>query len=305
MFKRKSINFYHTKPLHLMILPGVLLLFVYSYTPMLGNIIAFNDFKVGLGIRGFFESPWVGLGHFERFFNNPDAVRAVANTVIIAFAKIVTMFIVPLLFALLLNEIRISAIKRSIQTMIYLPHFLSWVILAGIIRDIFSGEGLVNSTLNQLFGMEPYFWLGDKNLFPVLIVITNIWKEFGFSTIIYLAAITSIDVSLYDSALADGAGRWKQTWHVTLPGMRPIIVLCLVLSLGGILNAGFDQIFNLYSAPVYETGDIIDTLVYRLGIEGGQYSFSTAIGMFQSVVSLIFITLSYWLAYRFANYEIF
>jgi putative aldouronate transport system permease protein len=303
--KKKTGSRLGTGALHLMLLPAVILLIIYAYLPMVGLVIAFQDFDIGKGVSAFWRSEFVGLAHFKRVFTNPDAGRAFYNTVYIAFWKIVTMFFVPVTVALLLNEIRKSFVKRSIQTLVYLPHFLSWVILAGILKDILSPDGLVNSVLSQTFGMEPYFWLGDKNLFPHLIVWTNVWKEFGFSTIVFLAAITGIDPSLYEAAWVDGAARWKQTWHVTLPGMKPIIVLCLVLSLGGILNAGFDQIFNLYSVPVLETGDILDTLVYRLSFSSGQYDVGTAIGLFKSVVSLIFVSLSYWLAYRYANYEIF
>lgn len=294
-----------TKSLHLMMVPGLILLFIYAYLPMIGLVIAFQDFNIGKGISAFWRSEWVGLMHFRRVFTNPDFSRAFFNTIYIATMKIVTMFFVPLTFSLLLNEVRKSFVKRSIQTLIYLPHFLSWVILAGILKDILASDGLVNNVLNQLFGLKPYFFLGDKALFPHILVWSNVWKEFGFSTIIYLAAITSIDPSLYEAAIVDGANRWKQTLHVTIPGMMPIIILTLVLSLGGILNAGFEQVFNLYSAPVYETGDIIDTLVYRLSIVGGQYDLGTAVGLFKSAVSMILVSLSYWMAYKFANYEIF
>lgn len=303
--KKKTGSRLGTGALHLMLIPGVILLIIYSYLPMLGLVIAFQDFDIGKGISAFWRSEFVGLRHFARVFSNPDAGRALFNTVFIAVMKMTAMFIVPLIVALLLNEVRKSYIKRSIQTLIYLPYFLSWVILAGILKDILSPDGLVNSVLYQWFGLEPYFWLGDPKLFPHLIVWTHVWKEFGFSTIIFLAAITGIDPSLYEAAWVDGAARWKQTWHVTLPGMKPIIVLCLVLSLGGVLNAGFEQIFNLISAPTVQTGDILDTLVYRLSFSSGQYDIGTAIGLFKSVVSLFFVSMSYWLAYRYANYEIF
>jgi putative aldouronate transport system permease protein len=303
--KNKRQGWKGTSILYAMMIPGVLLLFIYNYLPMLGLVIAFQDFDVTKGIRALWEPSWVGFKHFESIFGSEDFPKALANTLTIATMKTVTMFFVPVIMALLLNEIRKSMVKRTVQTLVYLPHFLSWVILAGIIKDILSTDGLANTFVVRVLGMESYYFLGDKNLFQPILILTNIWKEFGFSTIIFLAAITSIDPNLYEAAIVDGANRWKQTWHVTLPGMRPIIVLCLVLSLGGILNAGFDQVFNLLSVPVWDTGDIIDTLVYRKSIQGGQYDLGTAIGLFQSSVSFILISVSYWMAYKFANYEIF
>lgn len=303
--RRKNSGRVGTGVLHLLLLPSVVLLLVYSYMPMVGLIIAFKDFQLGKGFAAIFTAKWVGLDHFKRIFSNEDAASAIFNTVNISFWKIVAMFVVPLVIAILLNEVRKSYIKRSIQTLIYLPYFLSWIILAGIIKDVFGMDGILNTIMAQLFNMDPVIWLGQKELFPGIIVITHVWKEFGFSTIIFLAAITSINPSLYESAVVDGATRWKQTWHITLPGMRPIIVLCLVLSLGGILNAGFEQIFNLYSVPVYDTGDIIDTLIYRISFMSGQYDIGTAIGLFKSVVSGVLVSMSYYLAYKLANYEIF
>jgi putative aldouronate transport system permease protein len=196
-------------------------------------------------------------------------------------------------------------LKRGIQTAIYLPHFLSWVILGGVFIDILSPSGgLVNNIL-QLFRLKPIFFLGDNKWFPFTMVTTETWKEFGYGTIIYLAAITGIDPSLYEAARMDGANRWKQMLHVTLPGMKMVIVLLMVLSLGNLLNAGFDQIFNMYSPPVYQSGDIIDTFVYRIGILDAQFGVATAVGLFKSLVSLTFISVSYYFAYRFADYRIF
>jgi putative aldouronate transport system permease protein len=192
-----------------------------------------------------------------------------------------------------------------VQTLVYLPHFLSWVILSGVLVDILSpSTGIVNQGL-QWIGIEPIFFLANNNWFPYTLVLSNEWKEFGFSSIIYLAAITSINPSLYEAAVIDGANRWKQTWHVTLPGMAPIIVLMGTLSIGNVLNAGFEQVFNMYSPVVYESGDIIDTFVYRIGIVDAQYGVATAIGLFKSIVSFILLSVSYVLAYRLANYRIF
>ncbi|HZG88183.1 ABC transporter permease [Paenibacillus sp.] len=289
-------------PLHLMLLPGVVLVLVYSYGPLLGLVIAFQRF---LPAKGIFASQWIGLDNFAYVLELPDSMRVLWNTVLIAFFKIVVGFVVPVVVALLLNEVRKEVFKRTVQTMIYLPHFLSWIILGGILIDILSpSTGIVNAFLAGL-GVEPIFFLGDNAWFRPVLVLSDVWKEFGFNTIVYLAALTAINPSLYEAAIVDGAGRWKQTLHITLPGMMPIIVLTLTLSLGNVLNAGFDQVFNLYSPQVYETGDIIDTFVYRIGLVDAQYGVATAVGLFKSVVSFVFISISYYLAYRFANYRIF
>jgi putative aldouronate transport system permease protein len=212
--------------------------------------------------------------------------------------------IVPVIFALLLNEINKVSVKRIFQTLVYLPYFLSWVILGGVLIDMLSLQGIVNKFI-EFLGMEPIHFLGDPNIFPWAMIITDIWKGFGFGTVVYLAAITSIDPGLYESALVDGAGRWKQTLHITIPLLAPTIVLMSVLSLGNILNAGFDQIYNLYSPIVYSKGDIIDTYVYRLGIVQAQYSAGTAVGLFKAVISGILIGLSQFMASRFAGYRVF
>jgi putative aldouronate transport system permease protein len=289
-------------PLHLMLLPGVLLALVYHYGPMAGIVIAFQDFHPA---QGFFGSPWVGLANFQYVFTLPQTRQILFNTVYISALKIVAGLIVPLTVALLLNELGQELVKRGVQTLIYLPHFLSWVILGGILIDILSpSSGIVNSAL-KFFGGHPVYFLGDTHWFPYTLVISNTWKEFGFDTIIYLAALTAIDPALYEAAMVDGAGRWRQTWHVTLPGIRPIIVLLATLSLGQILNAGFEQILVLYSPQVYATGDVIDTFVYRMGLVNAQYSIAAAFGLFKSAVSLVLISVTYFLANRYAGYRIF
>ncbi|MDF2671607.1 MAG: protein lplB [Paenibacillus sp.] len=289
-------------PLHLMILPGAIIVFIYHYIPLGGLVMAFQKYVPAKGILG---SSWVGLRNFEYMFSLPSTMEVFWNTIFIALMKIIAGLIAPILTALLLNEVSRAVFKRTIQTLIYLPHFLSWTILAGILIDILSpGQGIVNQALGWV-GIKPIFFLGDNSWFPYTIVISNEWKEFGFSTIVYLAALSSVDPALYESAVIDGAGRWRQTWHITLPGIRPVIVLLMTLSLGQVLNAGFEQIFNLYSPFVYESGDIIDTMVYRMGLVDAQYSLSTAVGLLKSVVSLILISVSYTLASRLANYRIF
>lgn len=295
-------QFIRNVPLHLMILPGLLIIIVFGYIPMAGLSIAFQNFSP---IAGFKNMNWVGLDNFRYLFDLPGFSQVVWNTVFISTMKIVSGLVIPVLVALLLNEVRKTGFKRTIQTVIYMPHFFSWVILAGIIVDVLSpSTGIVNLLLKAV-GIDPIQFLASNEWFPYILVITDQWKEFGFGTIIYLAALTNIDKSLYEAFVMDGAGRWKQTWHITLPGIRPIVILMVTLSLGNVLNGGFDQVFNLYNPLVYESGDILDTMIYRIGLQDAQYSVSTALGLIKSVVSFIFIGLGYFLAYRFANYRIF
>lgn len=289
-------------PLHVMLLPSAVLLLIYNYLPMAGLVMAFQRYIPSLG---FFKSEWVGWKNFKYIFTTPGFDQALINTVFIAVMKIVSGMIVPVAFALLLNEVGKSLIKRTFQTVVYLPYFISWVLMSGIIIDIFSpNNGIINQFLG-LFGIQPIYFVGDNNWFPYVLVITHIWKEFGWGTIIFMAALTGIDPSLYEASHIDGAGHWKQSLYITLPGIMPTFVLIASLSLGNILNAGFDQVFNLLSPVTIQSGDIIDTLVYRLGIQEGQYSVATAAGLFKSVISFIMISLSYKLAYRYTGYRIF
>lgn len=290
-------------PLYLMILPGFVLLVLFSYLPMFGITIAFQKFIPAKGIFG--PQQWIGFANFEYVMKLPNFFNVVRNTVTIALWKILLGLIVPMSIAILINEVQQARLKKSIQTVIYLPHFLSWVVLGGIFIDMLSPtDGLVNRLIVALGG-QPVFFLGDNKTFQATMVATETWKEFGYGTIVYLAAITGIDPTLYEAAQIDGANRWKQTLHVTLPGMRMVIVLLSVLSLGNLLNAGFDQIFNMYSPPVYETGDIIDTFVYRIGLMDAQFGVATAVGLFKSVISLVFISTAYFCAYKFADYRLF
>jgi putative aldouronate transport system permease protein len=290
-------------PLYGMLLPAVVLVGIYSYGPMVGIIIAFQKFVPARGFLG--NQQWVGWGNFRTLFNMPNMWAVIRNTVVIASGKMVGGVVVPVIFALLLNEVRNVPAKRFFQTLVYLPNFLSWVILSGLFIDILSpSQGLVNGLLGRV-GIEPIFFLGNARVFPATMIATEIWRGFGFGTIIYLAALTSIDPTLYESAVIDGANRWRQTWHITLPGLSSIIVLMSVLSLANILNGGFDQIYNMYSPVVYSTGDILDTFVFRLGIEQAQFSLSTAAGLFKSVVSMMFIWASYFMADRLAGYRVF
>ena len=260
----------HNWPLYVLILPSFVLAIIFCYVPMGGLVMAFQDY----------------------------------NTLIIAVSKIILGLIVPIIMALLLNEVHNIGLKKGIQTLVYLPHFLSWVTVAGMLRDILGTDGIVNMVL-QKFGIDPIFFLGEAGMFRQIVVASDLWKGFGFGMIVYLAAISNIDQSLYEAAEMDGANRWKQTWHITLPGIMPMIIVMATLSLGNVLNAGFDQIFNLYSPLTYSTGDIIDTYVYRQSLINGQYSFGTAVGLFKSGISLLLTVASYRIAYKVAGYRIF
>ena len=275
----------------------------FFHIPLGGLIIAFQKFYPAKGLFG--AQQWLGLGNFEYIFSMPNTLNVLRNTVVIAVSKILLSLLIPITVALLLNEISSSLFKRTVQTIIYFPHFLSWIVFATILTDILSpSDGIVNKALNA-FGIESIYFLGDNQYFQGTIIMTDIWKSFGYGTVVYMASITGIDPTLYEAASIDGANRWQQTLHVTLPGMKMIIVLMMVLSLGNVLNAGFDQVYNLYSPIVYETGDIIDTMVYRLGLQSAQYGPATAVGLFKSVISLILISASYGIAYKCFNYQLF
>lgn len=283
-----------------MILPAIALVFIFSYVPLYGLVMAFQKFNPG---KGFF-SPWVGMANYRFLFGQPNFVTTIWNTLFIAFFKISGGILVSVTFALLLNEVTRIGTRRVFQTLVYIPNFLSWVVFSGILIDILSDQGIVNMLIKSMYGSGVNF-LGDVRIFPWTLILTDIWKGFGFGTVVYLAALSSIDPELYEAAIMDGAKRWKQTIYITLPLIRPIVMLMTVLSLGSILNAGFDQVYNLYSPVVYSTGDIIDTYVYRLAFLQAQYSVATAVGMFKSVISGILIALSYFLADRFAGYRVF
>ncbi len=285
----------------IMLAPGLLWLLLFNIVPMFGIVMAFQNFSPGLGIL---RSEWVGLDNFEYMFQIPDSKSIFVNTIVISFGKMVGNLVFPLVFALLLNEVRLLKYKKAVQTIVYLPYFISWVILAGIMQDVFGYTGPVNDVFEAL-GNERIVFLGQADMFRQFVIGSDVWKNFGYNTIIFLAALTSIDPTLYEAAAIDGAGRWKRMLNVTLPGISIMIAMVAILSLGSILNAGFDQIFNLYNPFVYSTGDIIDTWVYRTGIINLQFSLSTAVGLLKSVVGFIMITVGYTLAYKFANYRIF
>ncbi|QOV18693.1 sugar ABC transporter permease [Blautia liquoris] len=290
-------------PLHLMLLPAVIVVLIFSYIPMAGIVIAFQDFVPAKGLFG--DQDWVGLNNFRLLMSLPNSKNVLTNTIIIAFWKIILGLVVPIVVALLLNELKSLKFKKMVQTVIYFPHFLSWIILSAVLIDILAPSTGIVGKMFQILHMNPPFFLGDNSYFRGTMVVSDVWKNFGYGTIVYLATITSIDPSLYEAASIDGAGHFKQIWHITLPGMRTIIVLMTVLSMGNVLNAGFDQIFNMYSPAVYETGDILDTLIYRMGLETSQFGPAAAAGLFKSIISTIFISVSYLVADKCFNYKLF
>lgn len=268
-----------------MVIPGIIFLIIFSYVPMFGLLMAFQNY---VPARGVFGSDFVGLEHFRYILNLPDIARVTRNTVNIALWKIIINTFMAIIFAILLNEINERWLKKSLQTIVYLPHFLSWVVLATAVVNLFNLDGTVNQFLG-VFGIDSLNFLGSNTLFPRLLVGTDVWKSFGFNSIVYLAAITSIDPGLYEAAEMDGASWFKQVWHVTLPGILPFILLLTILNLPNILNAGFDQVYNLYSPAVYQSGDILDTYIYRIGLLGRQYSLGAAVGLIRSIIGLILI----------------
>jgi putative aldouronate transport system permease protein len=286
---------------HLMLGPGMILLFLFSILPLFGVAIAFQDF---IPAKGLFGSKWIGWENFKYMFQLDDSKQIFFNTLYISFMKIILNIGIPVVFALMLHEIYFLRLKKWIQTIVYLPHFLSWVILAGIISDMLSTHGMVNHALAPLL-KEPILFLGSNFWFPIIIILSDVWKEFGFNAVIFIAALTAINPALYEAAEIDGAGRMGKLWNVTVPGILPTIVLVATLNIGQILNAGFDQIFNLYNPLVYSSGDVIDTYVYRVGLVQAQYGLATAVGILKSVIGFLLIILSNQMAAKYANYKIF
>ena len=298
--KKKGI-FRRELPFYLMLIPGVLFALVFSYGPMFGLVMAFQDFTP---LKSFENSPWVGLQNFRDMLALPTFWSVVRNTLVISLSKIVLRLLVPLVIALLLNEVINEKFKRVAQTVFFLPYFLSWAVMRGILRSLFQYDGMVNSVLTSL-GMERIMFLGSNTWFPIIVILSDVWKDMGYNMIIFLAAITNVDPALNESAALDGANRWQQIWNITLPTIRPIVVMLLVLSLGSVLSAGLDQVMLLYNPMVYESGDIIDTLVYRLGLVNHQWSLSAAVGLMKSVISFILVVLSYRVATKRFDYQVF
>jgi putative aldouronate transport system permease protein len=298
----KRIKFRTVWQLHVLLIPAVILVIIFSYVPMVGIVIAFQDFMPG---RGFFGSPWVGLERFQYLFMLPDMFQVLRNTVLISVLKIITTLSFSLIMALLLNEVARQGFRRFTQTIFLFPYFLSWVILGGIFVDVFSMESGLNKFITFIFRNQPIFFLGKGGWFRAVLVLTNMWKDMGYNMVIFLAALAGIDPSLYESATIDGANRVQQLFYITLPSITPMAALLGILAIGGILNAGFDQIFVMYNPLVYNVSDIIDTYVYRLGFVSAQYSLATAAGLFKSVIGFFLLLISYRLAEKYAGYRLF
>jgi len=288
-------------PLHIMLWPGVFFTIIYAYGPMAGLVMAFQEFEP---LSGFFKSKFIGLDNFKYVFQLPDFNQVLWNTVLIAVCKMILFLLVPLILALLLNEVTKSWFSRFVQSAVFLPFFLSWTVLGGVVIELFSLNGPVNALVSSL-DLEPIMFMLDNSWFRTIIIGSDVWKGMGYNMIIMLAAITGINATLYEAAEVDGAGKWKQMIHITLPGIAPMIIVLAVLGLGGVLNAGFEQILIMYNPTVYEGSDIIDTFVYRLGIFSQQFGPAAAVGLFKSVISLGLVSVTYYAAYKYNNYRIF
>lgn len=292
---------YKNRWAYILLIPVIAFFIVFSYVPMYGITLAFKKYAIKKGIMG---SPWIGLTNFERLFGSAMFLRTVRNTILISLYRIIFGFPMPIIFALMLNEINNAKFKKTVQTISYLPHFISWVILGGIITELLSPtRGAINYLL-QLLGFEPIYFMANAKYYRSILVISGIWKEMGWSSIIYLAAIASIPTEQYEAAAIDGASRLKCMWYITLPSIMSIISIQLIMSIGGILSGGFDQIFNTYNSLLYETGDIIDTYAYRVGLEGKmEYSLSTAISLFKNGIGFVLVIGTNWAAKKLSNGE--
>ena len=286
------------KWLYAMLLPGIIYFIVFKYVPMYGILMAFQDYKPHLGIWG---SEWVGIKHFDRFFSEPQFLRLFRNTILLAVYNIVFFFPLPIVLALMLNEVRRERFKRFVQTLVYIPHFVSWVVVVGIFYMLLTTEnGVLNELIYRMTGNKIAFLL-DPDWFRTMIVSQSIWKEVGWGTIIFLAALSGVDMQLYEASRIDGAGRWRQMWHITLPGIRSTIIILLILRLGNFLDSGFEHIFLMLAPTNRDVGDVFDTYVYVKGLTQMQYGYSAAVGLFKSIVGLTLVLGANWLAKRFGQ----
>ena len=296
-FRRLGRDISNHKVIYLMALSVLIYFLIFKYGPMYGSIIAFKDYNISDGIWG---SPWVGFKHFIDFFHTSDFVRIVRNTLTISIGTLIFSFPVPIIFALLLNEIKSRPFARITQTITYLPHFISMVVICGMIKDFTTMDGLITQFMT-LFGMKPQNMLNNKDLFVPIYIISDIWQTFGWGSIVYLAALAGVDQELYEAANIDGAGRLRQTWCITIPGILPTIVVMLILRVGGLVNVGQEKIILLYNPLTYETADVISSYVYRRGLNDFAWSFSTAVGLLQSVVNCILLLITNYLSRRFSE----
>ncbi|HEY2492900.1 MAG TPA: ABC transporter permease subunit [Paenibacillus sp.] len=277
------------KYLYLFLLPGIVYFLLFKYAPLYGELIAFKDFRIMDGILG---SEWVGLKHFNRLFHDHDFWMILRNTLLLNLYSILFVFPAPIFLAILLNEVRKNWFKRALQNILYLPHFISWVVLGGVIISILSpSTGLVNIALSKVFGITPIYFMTSPFWWPIVFTISSIWQTVGWGTILYLAAMGSIDMQLYEAAKIDGANKFRQIFHVTLPGIRGTIAILLILQMGKVMDVGFEQVFNLQNSAVFSVADVISTYVYRMGLLGAQYSYATAVGLFQGIIGLILVLL--------------
>ena len=284
--------------LYLFVLPCIIWLLVFCYVPMTGIVLAFKNYRFDLGIFG---SEWAGLKHFQKFITSPEFWMTIKNTVVISGLKILICFPAPILLALLLNEVRAAKFKRVIQTLSYLPNFVSWVVVVQLMTVIFTPYGGIFNEIRELMGLEPIFVMGEKSAFYPLVIFSELWKGVGWGSIVYLAAITGVDQELYEAAMIDGASRLKCTWHITLPGISMTIGIMFIMAVGGILNAGYDQILLLQQPANTEISQILDTYVIQTGIRYGKFEYATAIGVFKSVFSLLLVTLTNYLTKKYAE----
>ena len=290
-------------PLYVMVIPALIHLVLLSYYPMYGIRIAFQDYKPALG---FDKSPWVGLKQFQLMLENPSFWQIFRNTIVIATSKIITLQFCAVILALLLNEVRKLLFKRSVQSLVYLPYFLSWIVLGGIMLEMLGSSGVVNQLMQRMGATEPVIFLGNNRTFVPTLIVSHLWQQVGWGTILYLAALTSIDPQLLEAAAIDGAGRFQRVLYIILPGILPTLLLVLCLDFGLLFNAaGFDQVLNLYNPAVYSTSDILDTWIYREGLLGARFSLATAVGLVRSVLGLILIVISLRLISRFTDYQLY
>ena len=300
--KRTWARFKAQIPLHLMMLPGIITLIVFHIIPLTGLKLAFQFYVPAKGFWG--DQKWVGFNNFKLLFMNPRFPLILRNTAVMAIGKVLFSMAVAVTFAILLNEVHNLKFRKTVQTIVYVPYFISWVVFGGILMTILSPTSGVVGQIFNFFGLDAPYFLGDPKLFPGTIIATDCWKEFGMDSIVYLAAILGVDPALHETASIDGANRFQRIWHITVPTMMPIILLKLILAIDNVLSAGFGQILILLNDNVMSTGDIIDTYVYRVGLVQAQYGLSTATGLFKSVITAILTMVSYWLAHRYSNYKI-
>ncbi len=299
-------QFLKTWDLYLLLIPGVIFVLIFSYLPMYGIVIGFKNYNIFAGsspLDAIAKSPWVGLKHWNQLWKLKDFKRAVSNTLEISCLKIIFEFPLPIILALMINEVRSVKTKRVIQTVLYLPHFMSWVVVAALFLSIFGTSGIVNTVIQSLGG-EPQKFFMDNRWFRVMLIISSMWKECGWGTIVYLAAITGIDPELYEAAKVDRANRFQQIIHITLPGIASTVIMMLVMRLGGIMNAGFGQILVMYNPTVYESGDIIGTYVYRIGLGQLNFSRGTIVGLFNSVIGCVLMMFANWFSRRITERSI-